>query len=656
MHLAPLSILIPLTLLILFAEPFLSLPVPLHLCAGGILVVSLCAWRRRESSERTRRSALLTEIEQEAARCTRRYHGILEGAGNALFIFNAENGLLEESNGAAQELLGFTREEMSALQGKEFFPAGEQEKFRSLVYRLKRRGSADPVDLVFQRKDGSRFLGEVEARLLELGSERLVAGIVRDISEKRRAEGELQQRNRELSILNALLATINEGKPLPEVMEETLTKLMEHVGAEGGAVHLIEEDGAPAPTVSRQVSPHLTVDLAGCIGRGMERCGSINSCGAAETESCRLAPAAASEGWGRLFAVPLATRSRLIGVMHLLHRQWHPYSEEEIRFLTTVGQQMGNALEQARLFAELDWKSAQLMRSHRLLETSSRSLAASEIKLKQNLALVEQANADLKRVSAMKNQFLGLVSHEFNTPLTSIIAGTDHLLQQGCAEEDEAVLRMVRDGGLRLKDLVGDLLNLIKLEAKEGVMVAEPVHLKGELELVREQLAPALAARNQSLILCGLENLPSFVGDWKNLERVFGELLENAMKFTPDGGEIRVSGRVVDGKSLAERRETLERFNEGFLARCGNRCYLEVEVRDNGIGIPPQEQQRVFQIFYEIGDVRHHSSGKGAGLGLAIVKGMVEAHGGMVWVESDKGSSFFLLLPLEQELSQPELF
>lgn len=652
MDLATLSILIPATILIAGGR-FLALPPAVHLCAALVVIVSLCLWRRKEIVER---ATLLSRSEKEADRCARRYRGILEGAGNALFIFNADNGVLEESNGAAQHLLGFSKEEMGALQGKELFPVEEQEKFRSLVYRLKRRGSADAVELTFQRKDGSRFLGKVEARLLELGSERLVAGTVWDVSDKRRAQNELRQRNRELSILNTLLTTLNEGEPLPWVVEGTLTQLMELIEAEGGAIHLMEGESAPALSVARKVSDGLAAELGRCIGRGMEQCGCLSHRGEGEPGACRLGGDPATEGWGRIYAVPLSGRNRTVGVMHLLHREWRHYSEEEVRFLATVGKQMGNALEHARLFAELHWKSGQLLRSHRLLETSSRSLAASEIKLKQNLTLVEQANADLKRVSAMKNQFLGLVSHEFNTPLTSIIAGTEHLLQQVRAEEETAVLEMVRDGGLRLKDLVADLLNLVRLEAKEGVLMSAPVHLKTELQLVKEQLAPALAARQQTLTLCGLGDLPAFVGDWKNLERVFSELIENAMKFTPDCGEIRVSGRVVDREGLLARRDTLERFHEGFVTRSGNRCYLEVEVRDTGIGIPVEEQERIFQLFYEIGDIRHHSSGTGAGVGLAIVKGMVEAHGGMVWVESNEGSSFFVLLPLEQELSQPELF
>jgi signal transduction histidine kinase len=262
----------------------------------------------------------------------------------------------------------------------------------------------------------------------------------------------------------------------------------------------------------------------------------------------------------------------------------------------------------------------------------------------------------------MKNQFLGMVSHEVNTPLTSIISGAEHLLLEGCGEESEQVLEMVRDGGLRLKELVADLLKLIRLEARGGQLATSPLHLELSLENLKDQLQPQLSERLQTLKLTDLDALPYFDGDWKYLERVFSELLLNAMRFSPVGGEIEVTGRVVDCAALQARRETLERFNTGFLGRCGERCYLEVEVRDNGIGIPAEEQQGIFEIFYEVGEIRHHSSGrsrnqgKGAGLGLAIVKGMVEAHGGMVWVESAQGSSFFMVLPLEQELIQPALF
>jgi signal transduction histidine kinase len=480
---------------------------------------------------------------------------------------------------------------------------------------------------------------------------------------EKRTEQEISQRNRELSILNNILTGLNRGPELEGVQEGTLAEIMELFQAGSGTLHLIGAGGAPPELcVSRQVSPQLERLIRASIAGNRERFDEVRVLG--EEAADGLLASAAAEGWRSLTAVPLTAQGHLIGVMYLMHPCLHRYAGEDLRFLESVGKQMGNVIETARLFSELKWKSDELLRSHRLLEKTSHNLSVSEIKLKRNLTLIEQAHLELTRLDRMKNQFLGMVSHEFNTPLTSIISGAEHLLQDGwdSREDGERVLEMVRDGGLRLKELVADLLRLIRLEARGGELETSAIHLKRFLESLKERLKPQLDKRRQTVTLTALDALPFFDADRNYLERVFGELLLNAIRFSPVGGEIEVTGRVVARSALLERRETLERFNSEFLKRCGDRCYLEVEVRDHGTGIPVEEQQGIFELFYEVGEIKHHSSGrsrsqgKGAGLGLAIVKGMVEAHGGMVWVESAAGSSFFLVLPLEQESSQPELF
>ena len=660
MHIATLSLFIAGDLLLLLAERLTPLPGWLHLAAILLLAQAIlmlwAAFRRREKVTSLGLRSEITGMQQVLAKSARRYKSLLEGAGNAIFVCNAESIRLEEVNRKGAELFGYSREELSCMLARDLLPPSEQEKFDALVCRLKRDGrAADAEGLTFQRKDGTLFLGEIDARLIELVDEQVVHCIVRDITEKVRTGKEIWQRNRELSILNNVLTGMNQGPKLEGVLKGTLAETLELFQAAGGTIHLLEEGAAPVLAAIQSVSPPLELLIRSELaGRGW-RVPRVTVRG-------ELASEAAAQGCGSLTVVPLWAHSVLTGVMHLAHPSGHQYAPEELRFLASVGTQLGNVIEQTRLFAELSWKSAELLRSHHLLERSSHSLGLSEIKLKQNLALVEQANLELSRLDRMKNQFLGMVSHEFNTPLTSIISGAEILLQEGCGEQNDRVLQMVRDGGSRLKELVADLLKLIKLEARDGQLATSALHLELSLESLRDQLQPQLAERGQSLRLTGLDALPFFDGDWKYLERVFGELLLNAMRFTPEGGEIEVTGRVVDCDSLRERRATLERFNSGFLGRCGDRCFLEVAVRDNGIGIPAEEQQGIFEIFYEVGEIRHHSSGrsihqgKGAGLGLAIVKGMVEAHGGMVWVESGQGSSFFLVLPLEQELIQPALF
>ena len=666
MNIATLSFLILADLLLLVAERLTPLPGWLHLAAIVLLAQAiLMLWGALRRREERRNSGLRNEItgmQQELSKTAQRYRSLMEGAGNAIFVFNAETARLEEVNRKGVELFGYTKRELSSMWGRDLVHPADQERFRSLISRLNRHGrAAEAEGLTFLKKDGSYFLGEIDARLIELANERLVHGIVRDITEKVRTEKEIWQRNRELSILNNVLTGMNRGPRLEGVLQVTLADTLELLQAKGGIIHLLDEESAlPTLAASQHASPHLEELVRAELDHPAARVREVTVLD--EDSGSELATSLAAGGWQKVTVVPLLAHNTPVGIMHLMHGAPREYTREELRFLGSVGTQLGSVVEQTRLFAELNWKSAELLRSYHLLERSSHSLGLSETKLKQNLALVEQANQELSRIDRMKNQFLGMVSHEFNTPLTSIISGAEHLLQQGLDTEQDQVLAMVRDGGLRLKELVADLLKLVRLEARDAQLSTSAQHLKHSLESLRYQLEPQLVKRGQSLKLTDLDTLPYFDGDWGYLERVFSELLLNAMRFSPEGGEIEVTGRVVESAVLQARRATLERFNSGFLSRCGERCFLEVEVSDNGIGIAPEEQQRIFEIFYEVGEIKHHSSGqgrfagKGAGLGLAIVKGMVEAHGGMVWVESDQGSSFFVVLPLEQESIQPALF
>ena len=641
----------------MLVERHTPLPRWLHFTASVVMAtVLLCVvalFKRRQESVVDGLRREIDGMQQEAAKSARRYKSLLEGAGNAIFIFNAETAVLEEENRLGRELFGFSKEELGSIVVRDIFDPSEYDRLRPFLYQLMRQGEADWDGAQLKRKDGSLFVGEINARMIDLGDEQVVHCLLRDITEKRRTERELSRRNRELSILNNMLTGISLGAELKAVQEATLLELMELFQAEGGTLHLsTSEVPSPALSASRRVSPELERAIRETFeGKSDEL-----------REVCVVPLGADGNGWGSLTAVPVSCQERPIGMIHLVHRVPYGYPPEELRFLETVGRQMGSIVEQARLFAELKWKSEELLRSHRLLEKSSHSLSVSEAKLKQNLALVEQAHLEQSRLDRMKNQFLGMVSHEFNTPLTSIIAGVDHLLQQQWSSREDAaqVLEMVRDGGMRLKALVADLLKLIRLEARREGLETSAIHLRMLLENLLDQLQPLFEERNQAITLRELDHLPFFQGDCVYLERVFYELLLNAIRFSPEGGEIVICGRVVDQNYLKERADLLTRFHPDFMKRCGERCYLEVEVRDCGIGIPLHEQQRIFEIFYEVGEIRHHSSGRrqgrGAGLGLAIVKGMVEAHGGMVWVESNSGSSFFLVLPLEQESMQPALF
>jgi signal transduction histidine kinase len=233
-------------------------------------------------------------------------------------------------------------------------------------------------------------------------------------------------------------------------------------------------------------------------------------------------------------------------------------------------------------------------------------------------------------------------------------------------EEERQLLEMIYHGGARLNEIVNDLLQVAKLEANTIAITKKPLHLNEILGFLLQEIAPRLEVRKQKIMLHDLHTLPYFNGDREYLMEVFMELLENAMKFTPDAGEITISAWVTDRSRLEGKQHLLERFHNSFYRQMGVNSYIHVEIRDSGIGIALEDQYKVFDKFYAVGDIRHHSSGKlkfqgkGAGLGLTIVKGMIEAHGGMIWVESHaqqgstcNGSTFSLLLPLEDRVSQP---
>ncbi len=516
----------------------------LHLLLVLLLAVSLITLRLFGGASRVRNerqhSYKILEMQREVDKTILRYKSLLEGAGNAIFVFNAQ-GILEEVNRKGCELLGISKEKMAVIPGKDLVLEDEQEKFNSLVFRVKRRGRAYSEGITFKRGDGSTFLGEVEARLIDLGDEKVVHVIVRDITSKRWAQRELNQRNYELSILNNILAN-SQSSDLQTILETTISETLEMFSAEAGTIHLTEDNGTVLVlTACRNITPQLETELSRhslqrefpCRISSIQRCHVLDNI---EDTSCYVAQAAARSGWKCIAATPLMAKTELIGVLHIMTSKEQHYTEEELRFLSTMGNQIGMVIGQARLFAELNWKNDELLRSHSLLEKSSNKLAISQRRLKKNLAVVEQANAELERLDRMKNHFIGMVSHEFRTPLTSILGGAELLLNDyDLLEEQRGMLEMIHNGGSRLNRIVSDLLTVIKLETSAPPIKKVTLQLQEIIETLEEHFTPLLRERKQTISSLKNEALPYFNGDREYLDEVFTELLINAMKFTPDG-------------------------------------------------------------------------------------------------------------------------
>ena len=259
----------------------------------------------------------------------------------------------------------------------------------------------------------------------------------------------------------------------------------------------------------------------------------------------------------------------------------------------------------------------------------------------------------LQRLDQAKTDFISIASHELRTPLTMVHVYTDMLRTHPNLANDESLTEMMeglRKGVNRLNDIINDMISIVKVELATLDLAYTPLSVRAVIAPVVKDVTPAIEERNLELTVNVSEDLPYVVGDDAQLYQVFSRLISNAIKYTPDHGKIIVSATVHQGD------KPLPHDSEQTIARTDQ--FIEIAVADTGIGINKEDQTNIFEKFFTVEDVSLHSTGKtqfrggGPGLGLTIAKGIVEAHGGRIWVESDgynpdttPGSTFYILLP-----------
>ena len=240
---------------------------------------------------------------------------------------------------------------------------------------------------------------------------------------------------------------------------------------------------------------------------------------------------------------------------------------------------------------------------------------------------------EVKGSRQAQRDFVANVSHELKTPLTSI-QGFSQAILDGTARDSEAqrhAAQIINDEAERMSRLVNELLDLAKLDAGQIVMAQEPVDVGQLLRGCVEKLVPQARQGSVELRL-DLGMLPSLSGDNDRLAQVFTNLIDNALKHTPQGGRVTVAAREVTSQPARKGEKAVPR--------------IEVSVADTGSGIPPEDLSRIFERFYQVDKSRHRRD-KGAGLGLAIAKEIVQAHGGQIKAESvtGVGTKFTVTLP-----------
>lgn len=256
---------------------------------------------------------------------------------------------------------------------------------------------------------------------------------------------------------------------------------------------------------------------------------------------------------------------------------------------------------------------------------------------------LEAANQRLRDLDRAKSNFMAVVSHELRTPLT-LLEGYTHLLFERAHEANEELpadlvplIDGLHKGVDRIAQVISEVINVSRITSGTLQLSLGPVRIDQLFERLEKEMGDDAVERKVDLVMTVSSDLPVIEGDGKQLLIALKNVAGNAIKYTPDGGKVTISARLLDDA-------------------------MDLMIADTGIGIPKDKQRRVFDHFFMLEAIDHHSSSKtafqggGLGLGLAITQGIIEAHQGRIWVESPgrdeeslPGSTFHLLLPLKQE-------
>jgi two-component system phosphate regulon sensor histidine kinase PhoR len=288
-----------------------------------------------------------------------------------------------------------------------------------------------------------------------------------------------------------------------------------------------------------------------------------------------------------------------------------------------------NALVSAVLAARTGQEGEILLPSGRCLNVEA-SVAGGEQDNEACAVLVFHDITELRRLEHIRKDFVANVSHELRTPLTSIKGYVEALLDGGKDDPETSVrfLDIILKQSDRLNLILEDLLQLSKIESGQVQFKQEPLHIGSVIERTIAMIKPLADKKQHRLIAQVDADLPLITGDQERLVQVLANLLDNSIKYTPEGGQITLSARRLPA------------------TRTGPGDGVELMVSDTGIGIPEADRPRVFERFYRVDKARSRELG-GTGLGLAIVKHIVEGHGGQIHVEANvpSGSRFVVRLP-----------
>lgn len=423
-------------------------------------------------------------------------------------------------------------------------------------------------------------------------------------------EQRVADRTKELTALNLIASTVNESLDLHEILEDTLAKVLEVMRVEAGAIRTLNEERRTLVLMaSRGFQEKFAQDLQE-VNLGEFIAGQVGQSGkpivienAAEDPRHREESRLIQIGFISIACVPIKSKERITGTLTLASRTPRIFSAQDLQLLSSIGNQIGTAMENARLY-------------------------------EREQQMVER----LREMDRFKSEFLSNVSHELRLPLTAILGFSELLLDRipgSLTEDQEEYIKNMQASGQHLLEIINNLLDLSKIKAGKMELHLTEFEIKDLVESVERTVTPLIAKKQLSLDTQIPADLPLVSADQSKVKQILLNLLSNAIKFTPSGGRVTISAR----------RDTLK-----------EQPCIAISVADTGIGIRVEDQSNIFDEFKQL-DASYTREHPGTGLGLTITKRFVEMQGGNVWVESQqgRGSTFTFTLPVHVPVGEEQV-
>jgi signal transduction histidine kinase len=562
---------------------------------------------------------VLDVVAENAARLCGAHDAIIHRLDRDVLHDAAHYGLISRSEDETQTPVNRDSVAGRAVVDRQFIhvhdiQAAPEEEFSLSKPRAARDGSRSvlgapllregiPIGSILIRRTEVKPFTEKQIALLKLFADQSVIAIenVRLFKELQERTRELTESVEEMAALGEVGQAVSSSLDLETVLETIVSRAVDLSGADAGVIYEFDEE---TQEFNLRASHRMEREAVGGLraariklGEGVTGQAAMRREPMQVADTFELRESTVSRvrsllhrlGYRSLLTVPILREQQIMGGLTVWRKQVGEFKPEVVNLLQTFATQSALAIQNARLFREIEEKSRQ----------------------------IEAANRH-------KSEFLANMSHELRTPLNAIIGFSEVLQERLFGELNEKQAEYTDDiltSGRHLLSLINEILDLSKVEAGRMELELATFDLPLAIDNARTFVRERATKHGITLDVDVDERLGDYVGDERKIKQILLNLLSNAVKFTPEGGRIGIHARQVNGS-------------------------VKISVSDTGIGIAPEDQATIFEEFRQVGG-DYAQKKEGTGLGLTLAKKFVELHGGRIWVESEvgKGSTFTFTLP-----------